>query len=217
MGETDRHIEWLIRLRDILKYRYAGQQVYIAADLLLYYTEGTPSNYVVPDVFVVKDCDPGPRRVFKVWEEPSAPHVVFELTSKSSQREDTVFKPQTYARIGVREYFVYDPTQEYLDPPLRGFRMQEGQHVQIEPDAEGWLWSLELDLKCRLNEHGALVLADGRTGQPLPTHWEGEQRAREAEQRALEAEQRAREASEAEVRRLKEELRALRDQQSASE
>ena len=98
MGETDRHIEWIIRLRDVLKHRYADQSVYVAADLLVYYVEGTPSRHVVPDVFVVKDCDPGPRRIYQCWAEPSPPHVVFEITSRGSKRDDTVFKPRFMRR-----------------------------------------------------------------------------------------------------------------------
>ena len=218
MGETDVHRDWIIRLIDILKYRYLDQQVYVSGDLLVYYEAGNTRKFVVPDVFVVTDSDPGRRRIYKCWEEPKPPQFVIEVTSRASKRADSIKKPRTYAAIGVREYFVYDPTQDYLDPALRGFRLQEGgTYAPIEPDADGWLWSLELDLKCRLNGKD-IVLADGRTGQPLLSRWEGERQARESEQRAREEEQRAREeerrlreASEAEVRRLQDELRRLRE------
>ena len=51
MGETDWHIEWTLRLRDMLKLRYRGQKVYVASDLLIYYHEGVPRDFVVPDGF----------------------------------------------------------------------------------------------------------------------------------------------------------------------
>jgi hypothetical protein len=57
MGETDWHIDWTLRLRDMLKYRYRDQRVYVGSDLLLYYHEGVPRDFVVPDGFVVLDCD----------------------------------------------------------------------------------------------------------------------------------------------------------------
>ncbi len=63
MGETDLHRDWIIRILDILRYRYRGQHVYVASDLLVYYDEGIPRHFVVPDNFVVLDCDPGRRRV----------------------------------------------------------------------------------------------------------------------------------------------------------
>src|SRR4051794_26361467 len=81
-GETDVHRMWMIRIYDLLKYRYRGQNVYIGSDLLLYYTEGNPAEYLVPDDFVVLDCDPGPRRTFQVWKEQRVPNVVFEVTSR---------------------------------------------------------------------------------------------------------------------------------------
>jgi len=195
MGETELHIEWLIRLRDIFKYRYRDQRTYVGADMLLYYVEGYPQKFVVPDVFVVKNCDTTPKRVYKLWEEPSAPHVVFELTSASSQREDTLNKPRTYATIGVEEYFVFDPTRDYLKPPLLGFRLEDGLHEPIEPDADGWLLCEQLGFRCRV-EGDELVLVDATTGEKLLPRWEAEQRAREQ--------------SEAEVARLQEELRRLR-------
>jgi hypothetical protein len=64
MAESDLHRRWMIRIYDLLSYRYRGQQVYVGSDLLLYYTEGLPHDFVVPDDFVVLDCDPGERRTF---------------------------------------------------------------------------------------------------------------------------------------------------------
>ncbi len=81
MGETDLHIDWMIRLRDMLKQRYRGQQVYVASNLLLYFEAGNPRRFVVPDLFVVKQSDPGFRRTYKLWEEGRAPHAVIEVTS----------------------------------------------------------------------------------------------------------------------------------------
>ena len=103
MGESDIHREWMNRVDQLLRYRYRNDRVYIGCDLLLYYVEGNPREFVVPDNFVVLDCEPGRRRTFKTWEEARAPDVVFEVTSRSTRREDEVFKPKTYARIGVKE------------------------------------------------------------------------------------------------------------------
>jgi len=69
MGETDLHRDWMVRILEILRYRYRQQRVYVASDLIVYYEEGDPTRSVVPDDFVVMDCDPGRRRTFKTWEE----------------------------------------------------------------------------------------------------------------------------------------------------
>ena len=193
MGETDLHIDWIIRIRDMLKLRYRGQQVYVANDLLVYYHEGNPKKFVVPDCFVVKDCDPEPRRTFKIWEVGRVPNVVLEITSDSTQSEDSVFEPPLYARIGIQEYFLYDPSGEYLQPSLQGYRLNdENDYTRIEPDKHGSLASEQLGVSMRL-EGSALVMSDLVTGERLLTE--------------SEAEQAARKSAEAELERLREQLK----------
>jgi len=200
MGETDLHRDWMVRILDILRLRYRGQRVYVASDLLLYYQEGDPTKFVVPDDFVVLDCDPARRNTFKIWEEDNrVPHAVFEVTSRSTRREDEVFKPRVYARIGVPEYFLYDPTSDYLSPPLQGFRIDRGNYTRITPDDTGALRCEQLGITLRL-ERGNLAMVDARSGQVLRTEAEAAEAARQA------AEARVAEL-EAEVRRLQAELR----------
>ena len=50
------------------------------------------------------------------------PNAAIEVTSRKTKREDLKAKPAIYARIRVPEYFLYDPTADYLQPPLQGFR-----------------------------------------------------------------------------------------------
>jgi Uma2 family endonuclease len=208
MGETELHQQWMIRVRDWLKWRYRGRRVYVGCDLLLYYVEGEPMHYVVPDVFVVHDCDPGLRRIFKTWEEGRVPNVIFEITSRATRRKDQAFKPQTYREIGVGELFLYDPTADYLNPPLQGFRLKQGpQPTRIEPDASGALHCRELDLLLRLEGDGQrLVAFDAATGVRLLTEAEAHFAALQAERAALDSERAARLAAEAELKRLREQL-----------
>ena len=171
MGETDWHIESTLRLRELLKHRYRGQNVYVASDLLVYYNEGVLQDYIVPDGFVVLDCSPQRRRIFQTWKEQRVPNVVFEFTSKSTRRTDEVFKPRIYAEIGVAEYFLYDPQDEYLKPCLQGYRLAgEGTYVRIDFNAQGQLESLQLGVTLEVD--GELVLRDTVTGQALLTEAE---------------------------------------------
>jgi Uma2 family endonuclease len=191
IGETDLHIHWTLRVRDILKWRYRDQRVYVAADLLLYYFEGVPSRYVVPDVFVVKNSDPGMRRVYKLWEEGQPPHFVLEITSSSTRQEDEARKPQKYAAMGVREYFLYDPTGDYLRPRLQGHRLVGAEYVRIEADAQARLLATELDMHLGV-EQGNLALWDASTGATLMTAAEArEQQAITAEHKAETAQNKA--------------------------
>jgi len=191
MGETDLHRDWMIRILELFKYRYREQQVYVSGDLLVYYEEGVPREFVLPDVFVVTDCDPRRRQVFKTWVEGRSPDVVWEVTSRSTKRNDEILKPQAFAKMGVKEYFHYDPTAEYLLPPLRGFRWTGNEYREIEPERSAGPAALlcrELGILHHL-EAGALVMTDSQTGQRLLT--------------SAEAEAAARQAAEGEIRRLR--------------
>jgi Uma2 family endonuclease len=194
IGESDLHRYWMNRFYDLLRVHLTGQRAYSGCDLLVYYTEGRPIDFCVPDVFVALGAEPGFRRTFKTWTEGRPPTVVFEVTSASTRREDEAFKPRTYAQIGVEEYFLYDPTADYLEPPLIGYRLQGEGRGRVAADERGALDCKQLGLKLWL-EGSELVVADAVTGQRLLTEAEA------AEARADQAE--------AEIRRLKAELARL--------
>lgn len=206
MGETDWHIDALIRLRDILQRRYHGQNVYVGSDLLVYYEMGQPHRFVVPDVFVALNCPPGPRRVFKTWEEGCVPSVVFEITSRSTAREDVVFKPTIYHRLGVQELFLFDPTSEFMNPPLKGFRLEGDQSEPIE-SSEGRIVSRVLGVTLHL-QGDKLRMSDTESGRELQTTADAERAAR----LAADAERTARIAAEAEADRLRAELERVKRQ-----
>ena len=181
----------------------------------VYYEQGNPCKYVVPDAFVVKGISPKRRRVYQTWIERKSPDVVIETTSRKTRRKDMVEKLQLYAHLGVKEYFLFDPDQDYLDPPLQGYRLRGTAYVPIEPDATGSLTSEELGLRLREKE-GKLQFYRLDAGERLLTpaerarlearraKAEAERADREAQARQREAD--ARQAAEAELARLRAEL-----------
>jgi Uma2 family endonuclease len=170
MGETDTHRRWMIRIDKLLSYRLREQRVYVGSNLLVYYVPGQPSRFVVPDNFVVFDCDPSDRRTFKIWEEGRVPDVVFEVTSQSTRQEDLVKKPLIYEAMGVREYFLFDPTASYLKPALQGFRLTEGRLVLMEPSADELICeTLGVNLRLSGND---LLFIDSVSGDRLLTESE---------------------------------------------
>ena len=102
--------------------------------MFLYYEEGVPSSVVTPDVFVVTRTHKRHlRNIFQTWLEGRVPELVLEVMSRTSVRRDTVDKYEIYERLGVREYWIYDPTEEgFLDPRLRGYVLLEGEYRPIE-------------------------------------------------------------------------------------
>ena len=109
------------------------------------------------------------RRIYKIWVEGKPPDVVIETTSRKTRRKDTQDKPPLYARLGVKEYFLYDPLQEYLDPPLQGYRLGDQEaYAPIPPDETQSLISEQLGLRLRI-EQGLLQFYRLDTGERLLT------------------------------------------------
>ena len=125
----------LVYAFDALRRRYADREdVFVAADLLIYYREGTRES-VAPDVFVVLGAPNRPRHSYLLWKEPKGPDFVLEITSASTRDRDQGPKRETYRRLGVREYWQYDPTADYLEPPLQGLELIGGRYERL-PEEE---------------------------------------------------------------------------------
>ena len=200
--------------------------VYVSADLLIYYEEGNPRARAAPDVFVVFGVPKRERPIYKLWEEGVVPAFVMEVASRGTWREDEGRKAKLYERLGVREYFQYDPTGEYLGLNLKGRRLAGAAHEPLAAveylDGTVMLRSetLGLDFHVRGEE---MWFFDPETGERLPNaldlyaaHRAAEERAdaarsrvEAAESRAVEAESRA-ETAEARIAELESLLRERR-------
>ena len=122
----------LVYAFDALQRRYADREdVFVAADLLLYYEEGNPAAAVAPDVFVVLGAANHPRHSYQLWKEPKGPDLVLEITSASTRDRDQGPKRAIYRKLGVREYWQYDPTGDYLEPPLQGLELIGGRYHRL--------------------------------------------------------------------------------------
>jgi len=199
MAETDLHWQWMVTITERLKRYFAKQRVYVASDLLIYYEEDNPRKSVAPDAFVVLDCKPGNRDIFQIWKERRTPNFTLETTSKTTRREDRIKKKEVYAQIGVAEYFLYDPRQEWLKPPLQGYRLAKGDYDLIPPDADAGIVSEQLGVRFVL-ESGALAMFSSSTGERLLS---GTELADELERRLHEATE-ARKSMEKELAQLRE-------------
>lgn len=228
MAESDLHRDLMFYLIHLLQRFFAQQTAYVSGNLLIYYEEGDNSKAVAPDCFVAFGVGPHKRRTFKLWEEGVGPAVVMEVSSRKTRREDLTTKKQLYAKLGVREYFIYDPTADYLRPALVGFTLtatgyqpmppllkEERPGKFLLPDANRppAFISQVLGLRLTLSAHNDLLLYALATGKRLLTDEEArrvaEERASDAEERASDAEERAAQIA-AENANLRAELARLR-------
>ena len=132
----------------------------------------------VPDCVVAFDVDP--ERItntngYVISEVGKPPEFVLEVASRTTGRNDYTTKRDSYASLGVVEYWRFDHTGgRYHDAALAGDRLVGDAYVPVQTiqEADGLRWGhsavLELDL-CW--DNGELRFYDpvGRAYLPRPT------------------------------------------------
>ena len=176
MAENDAQRDTIMYGIGALRTWFAGRRdVYVSGDLLIYYEEGDPQVSIAPDVFVVLGAANHRRMTYKLWEEPKAPDFVLEVASPSTAERDLVPKRAIYARLGVQEYWQYDPTGGLLPSRLMGWRMVDGAYeeraIVRSPDGSLTSWSETLGLDLWAWEEG-MRFRDPATGRDLLGHEE---------------------------------------------
>ena len=215
MAETTLHRKVMADLIAALELRYEDDPgMWAGGNLLLYYEEGNVRASVAPDVLLAQ-VPKDDRPLYKLWEEGRPPCLVVEVTSSSTRHEDLKKKKSLYERLGVEEYFLFDPYGDYLSPRLQGYRLEGGRYLRIPPELDGAVLSRVSGLLFR-PEGKNIRLIDATTGERLS--WIGEagtvlrreieaRRAAEAARTTAEA---ARTTAEERSRMLEEELARLR-------
>ena len=203
------HHALMIDLWTPLAKRYEDRpDVFVAADLLVYYDGATPSRSSArrtsPDLLVAFGVPKRERGSFTVWEEGKAPDFVLEIVSPETGLKDRHDKPGLYQRMGASEYFLFDPRTR-TKPRLLAWSLtrKTATPLPVAPVADGMVGArsevLGLDL-CHtspwpladhhLPEAGRLRWRDPGSGRLLETPGDLARSAAEAQQRAAAAEAR---------------------------
>ena len=179
--------------------------VFLDYDSFICYDRNDLNVRVSPDLYLAFGVDAQavrPRRLYLPWEAGKPPDWALEIASQSTAREDVDRKPAIYARIGIPEYWRFDPTGgAYHGEPLWGGLLVQGAYQPVElttgPDGvlKGYSPVLGLSL-CW--DNGWPRFYDPSVGAYLE-NW------REVEAARADAEARA-ETAEAELRRLRAQL-----------
>ena len=182
----------------------------------LRHCEEGDDEILAPDIMVIFHEQADKMRLGKsydIWVWHTPPAFIMEFGSEGTASRDLGVKRDTYAHIGVQEYWMHDPhTPPYYGFRLRGERLVNGAYepIPMYETEDGWLCAYSEVLGCEICWTGSeLRLRDPETGILVPTRRElqGQRRELRAQRRELRAQlrverQRA-DAAEEELARIK--------------
>ncbi len=151
--ESDLHLRQLILLLNCLSWLWRDRSDYFAAgNLTIYYSDQRikTRDFRGPDFFVVKGVESRPRKSWTIWEENGRyPDVIIEILSETTAQVDRTIKKDLYqTTFRTPDYFWFDP----YSLEFAGFCLNGGTYVALPPNAQGWLWSAQLNLFLGIQE-----------------------------------------------------------------
>jgi Uma2 family endonuclease len=134
-------------LIETLESLWAGRDDFFAGGNMFFYfsaLQDKKNDFRGPDVFVVLDTEHRMRASWVVWEENGqVPNFVLEILSPRTEAQDRGEKWRIYEKLGIPEYFLYDPYTGVLEGHRLGPRRT---YQRIEATPEGRVPSQELGL-----------------------------------------------------------------------
>ncbi len=188
--ETELHLRQIMLLIQCLEMWWQNRQdFYVCGNLTVYYSPRQRKSELFrgPDFFVVLGTERKPRRSWVVWQEDGKyPNVIVEILSRQTAKTDRGLKKQIYQEtFRTPDYFWFDP--ESLE--FKGFHLLDGCYQELQPNADGWLWSQQLELYLGVRESKLRFFTP--EGQLMPTPEELAQQERQQKEQAEQQRQQA--------------------------
>ena len=128
----------VFRISGLLYERYQDRSdVFVNGGGFVSYDVTDGNRRVAPDLFIAFDVDVAgiyenlPN--FWIWEIGKAPDFVMEVASPSTAANDLGWKRELYQRLGIQEYWRFDPTGGRLyGKPITGERLVSGRYEEYE-------------------------------------------------------------------------------------
>ncbi len=147
MGETSIHIKLVTTfLQTLLLFFREREDVFLSANMNLYYEEGKPNKWYAPDLLIAFGVPNHERSSYQVWKENVFPQVIIEIASDKTWDNDIGKKYKDYEQFGVEEYYILDPEFAFLPAPLLAFHRQ-GERLLSAPVNDGRIFSPRLGLE----------------------------------------------------------------------
>ncbi len=117
--------------------------VFVDGNTVVCYNPDNLNDRVFPDCYVAFGVDAGAifaQNGYLIWQVGKAPDFALEIASPSTARRDLTDKRDLYERIGVKEYWRFDPSGgNYYDASLAGDILVGGAYepIELEVNSDG--------------------------------------------------------------------------------
>lgn len=217
LPDGEYQLRHFVDLIAILKHFFRNYlDVWASGNTFMYYEEGNPRLSVSPDCYVAFGVDTDlllSNNNYRIWDMGKPPDFVLEIGSPSTWRQDLGPKRDLYARLGIGEYWKFDPSGgDHYGAPLVGEYLLDGEYreFEISRETDGEVWGHSPTLNLELHwVGGRLRLYDPVRSRWLQTMEEMSMEAESAEA-AVEMERARAESAEARIAEMEAELRRLR-------
>ena len=125
-------------IKSCMRERYRGRNdVFVSNAVFISYDKTDGNARVNPDLFIAFGVDDAAIREnlpnFWIWETGKVPDFVMEVATPSTASNDTGPKRNLYQRLGVTEYWRFDPTGgELYGQPMLGERLIGRSYIPCE-------------------------------------------------------------------------------------
>ncbi|TKD10255.1 Uma2 family endonuclease [Polyangium fumosum] len=218
--EGDAHFDAKARTRQTLGsfFQRLGRKVYFACELPVYYPG---ERMFAPDILAVLDVETHQRMSWVVSAEKKGLDLAIEVYVAGNRRKDLEGNVEKYARLGIREYFIFDRGMLRLT----GYRLADKGRVYRRIVPQGGFYASEVlglelcvqDERLRffsgtapLLEADEMIVELRRMMEQVEAHREGEARQREEAERKLAEEERLRIEAEQKLAEALAEIERLR-------
>lgn len=197
-------------------FRRAGRRIYLSSELAVYYPN---EPRFAPDLLAVLDVEPHDRMTWVVAKEGKGLDFVLEVHVAGDWSKDHTSNVERYARLGIREYFIFDRGRFRLE----AYRLGLGGYQRIVPQAGRFISEvLGLDLalhesklrffagNAALEDAGERIARLGSMLDEVVSHKEDAERRAEAAEAALAEERSLRAEVERRLAEAEAELAALK-------
>ena len=146
--------------------------VYVTGNVPIRHRISGAYLYAVADAMVALEVKHDQARDQWVsWREGKAPDVVIDIAKAGRDQEFVRAGLETYRKMGVAEYWLFDPSGRYFDQPLAGYQLIDGNYQPISasetPTGVLRSHSKKLEVDFCIGPDGEVQMYDRSTGDRL--------------------------------------------------